>query len=83
MSQVSAQDETIHVLRNTAASNNLPHLLFYGPAGTGTCYDSTDDYVTANVPLHVDYHLDYYYCNYYYYPPTTTTTTTHATTQRP
>ncbi|KAJ3075968.1 replication factor C subunit 4 [Podochytrium sp. JEL0797] len=33
--EVSAQEETIQVLRKTMESGNLPHLLFYGPPGTG------------------------------------------------
>ena len=35
MGDVSAQEETIQVLKQTAATGNLPHLLFYGPPGTG------------------------------------------------
>ena len=30
------QDEAVRVLRHTIESKNLPHLLFYGPPGTGT-----------------------------------------------
>ncbi|KAI8615907.1 replication factor C subunit 2 [Chytriomyces sp. MP71] len=35
MDDISAQEETVQVLRATMNSNNLPHCLFYGPAGTG------------------------------------------------
>ncbi|PUU82503.1 P-loop containing nucleoside triphosphate hydrolase protein [Tuber borchii] len=35
LSEVSAQDHTISVLKRTLQSSNLPHMLFYGPPGTG------------------------------------------------
>ncbi|EPS44658.1 hypothetical protein H072_1362 [Dactylellina haptotyla CBS 200.50] len=35
LSDVTAQDHTISVLRRTLQSSNLPHMLFYGPPGTG------------------------------------------------
>ncbi|SGY40785.1 BQ5605_C003g02421 [Microbotryum silenes-dioicae] len=35
LSEVSAQDHTVAVLKKTLGSSNLPHMLFYGPPGTG------------------------------------------------
>ncbi|KAF3191713.1 hypothetical protein TWF225_000939 [Orbilia oligospora] len=35
LSDVTAQDHTVSVLRRTLQSSNLPHMLFYGPPGTG------------------------------------------------
>ncbi|KAK5131408.1 Subunit of heteropentameric Replication factor C (RF-C) [Meristemomyces frigidus] len=35
LDDVTAQDNTITVLRRTLQSANLPHMLFYGPPGTG------------------------------------------------
>jgi len=35
LSDVTAQDHTITVLKRTLQSHNLPHMLFYGPPGTG------------------------------------------------
>ncbi|KAH0608974.1 uncharacterized protein H6S33_001202 [Morchella sextelata] len=35
LSDVTAQDHTITVLKRTLQSSNLPHMLFYGPPGTG------------------------------------------------
>ncbi|RHZ88139.1 hypothetical protein Glove_26g8 [Diversispora epigaea] len=35
LEDVSAQEETVAVLRKTVLSQNLPHMLFYGPPGTG------------------------------------------------
>ncbi|KAI9291636.1 P-loop containing nucleoside triphosphate hydrolase protein [Neoconidiobolus thromboides FSU 785] len=35
MSEISAQEEIVQVLRKSITSKNLPHLLFYGPPGTG------------------------------------------------
>ena len=35
MADISSQDEIVQVLQNTIESKNLPHMLFYGPAGTG------------------------------------------------
>lgn len=32
---ISAQEETVTVLKKSLVSHNLPHLLFYGPPGTG------------------------------------------------
>lgn len=32
---ISAQEETVRVLKKSIVSHNLPHLLFYGPPGTG------------------------------------------------
>ncbi|KAJ9068678.1 Subunit of heteropentameric Replication factor C (RF-C) [Entomophthora muscae] len=32
---ISAQEETVRVLKKSLISHNLPHLLFYGPPGTG------------------------------------------------
>ncbi|KAJ2160009.1 Subunit of heteropentameric Replication factor C (RF-C) [Coemansia sp. RSA 552] len=33
--EVAAQEEVVQVLRKSLETKNLPHLLFYGPAGTG------------------------------------------------
>ncbi|KAG9296998.1 hypothetical protein G9A89_008584 [Geosiphon pyriformis] len=33
--EISAQEQTVAVLKKTIESKNLPHLLFYGPPGTG------------------------------------------------
>ncbi|RKO90604.1 replication factor C subunit 2 [Blyttiomyces helicus] len=35
MNEISAQEDTVAVLKKTLESANLPHLLFYGPPGTG------------------------------------------------
>lgn len=35
LNDVSAQDNTVTVLKRTLGSSNLPHMLFYGPPGTG------------------------------------------------
>lgn len=35
MDDVTAQDNTITVLRRALQASNLPHMLFYGPPGTG------------------------------------------------
>ncbi|CAG8670796.1 17703_t:CDS:2 [Acaulospora morrowiae] len=35
LDDISAQEETVAVLRKTIVSQNLPHMLFYGPPGTG------------------------------------------------
>ncbi|OLL26966.1 Replication factor C subunit 2 [Neolecta irregularis DAH-3] len=35
LSEISAQEHTINVLKRTLNSSNLPHMLFYGPPGTG------------------------------------------------
>ncbi|SCZ95832.1 BZ3500_MvSof-1268-A1-R1_Chr8-1g09827 [Microbotryum saponariae] len=35
LSEVSAQDHTVAVLKKALGSSNLPHMLFYGPPGTG------------------------------------------------
>ncbi|GAA5985174.1 hypothetical protein JCM11641_005475 [Rhodosporidiobolus odoratus] len=35
LSEISAQDHTVNVLKKTLGSANLPHMLFYGPPGTG------------------------------------------------
>ncbi|KAI0022195.1 replication factor C subunit 2 [Xylariomycetidae sp. FL0641] len=35
LSDVTAQDHTVHVLQRTLQASNLPHMLFYGPPGTG------------------------------------------------
>ncbi|KAF2403721.1 P-loop containing nucleoside triphosphate hydrolase protein [Trichodelitschia bisporula] len=35
LSDVTAQDHAISVLKRTLQSSNLPHMLFYGPPGTG------------------------------------------------
>ncbi|KAJ3046073.1 Subunit of heteropentameric Replication factor C (RF-C) [Rhizophlyctis rosea] len=35
MDDVSSQEEAVAVLKKTMESANLPHLLFYGPPGSG------------------------------------------------
>ncbi|KAI8985339.1 replication factor C subunit 2 [Pilobolus umbonatus] len=35
ISDISSQEQTVLVLKKALQSDNLPHLLFYGPAGTG------------------------------------------------
>ncbi|CAG8451051.1 5839_t:CDS:2 [Cetraspora pellucida] len=35
MDSISAQEQTVAVLKKTIESQNLPHMLFYGPPGTG------------------------------------------------
>ncbi|RIB22852.1 P-loop containing nucleoside triphosphate hydrolase protein [Gigaspora rosea] len=35
MESISAQEQTVAVLKKTIESQNLPHMLFYGPPGTG------------------------------------------------
>lgn len=35
LQELIAHDEIIHILNKLIESNKLPHLLFYGPPGTG------------------------------------------------
>lgn len=40
LKDVSHQGEIVATLKNAVETNRLPHLLFYGPPGTGVYLDS-------------------------------------------